>query len=702
HAEGRITLAQQLAAADPSPEAAARWVTSVGHPALVALSRLTAPSGGGPFVQRQLLPFLERFTVPDEHDDPLRIYEIYREVLELLMSDTDQLRTLTHPSVLGTQATWPGQRRYQLAKRATKALVERLGDWAGRARAAHRLPTPADRALLEALEPFSRWILGTEAKLTERMNTERVLTFEELQLRAIRAVQRDEALREFLWARHTAIMVDEFQDTDELQWSLVLALGRRHADVPEGRLFLVGDVKQAIYGFRGGDVTVFRRAAEELGVRPLRLPDNFRSKPELIRWFNDAFPHVLGTEPSSPHDAPYEAIRAGRTDVGGRVTLLRGDTDTLGAGWQAETVARLIAVELLAPDSPFVDIDAFPTPPIALLLRARTRQAEFEAALRRQHVPFVVAEGVGFWGRQEVIDIVNVVSAVVHADAASIVAALRGPWLGLADQAIQAIARPERGADARGRLAAFVREGLSPGAPLRVRRAHRLLGELRRLRRRISPADFVARVASCHAPARAVADPSGQAEANARRLVELVNGWSEVRLESLADRLLGEVEAGPRESEASIVPAAARVVLCTVHASKGLEFEVVIVPELERRSRSAPETLLVRRPAERSRWRLASQVLDPSAPVQTQVKPGLYATLDQVRRSEEDAEERRLLYVAATRARDHLVLVGQTSNPPAPGARATWMQLVEGHTPFDTERRDAQLLLQKPSPPAPP
>ncbi|MEO0601722.1 MAG: PD-(D/E)XK nuclease family protein, partial [Myxococcota bacterium] len=249
---------------------------------------------------------------------------------------------------------------------------------------------------------------------------------------------------------------------------------------------------------------------------------------------------------------------------------------------------------------------------------------------------------------------------------------------------------------------AFVREGLSPGASLGVRRAHRLLGGLHRLRRRISPADFVAQVAQRHAPARAVADPSGQAEANARRLVELVNGWSEVRLESLADRLLGEVEAGPRESEASIVPAAARVVLCTVHASKGLEFEVVIVPELERRSQSAPETLLVRRPGERARWRLASQVLDPSAPVQTQVKPGLYATLDQVRRSEEDAEERRLLYVAATRARDHLVLVGQTSNPPAPGARATWMQLVEGHTPFDTERRDAQLLLQKPTPPAPP
>ncbi|MEO0605932.1 MAG: UvrD-helicase domain-containing protein, partial [Myxococcota bacterium] len=436
--------AQQLAAADPSPATAARWVTSVGHPALVALSRLTAPSGGGPFVQRQLLPFLERFEAPSQHDDPLRIYEAYREVLALLMSDTDQLRTLTHPSVLGTQASWPGQRRYQLAKRATKALVDRLGDWADRARAAHRLPTPADRALLEALEPFSRWILSTEAQLTERMNTERVLTFEELQLRAIRAVQRDETLREFLWARHTAIMVDEFQDTDELQWSLVLALGRRHADVPEGRLFLVGDVKQAIYGFRGGDVTVFRRAAEELGVQPLRLPDNFRSKPELIRWFNDAFPHVLGTDPSSPHDAPYEAIRAGRTDMGGRVTLLRGDTDTLGGGWQAETVARLIAVELLAPDSPFVDIDAFPTPPIALLLRARTRQAEFEAALRRQHVPFVVAEGVGFWGRQEVIDIVNTVSAVVHADPASIVAALRGPWLGLTDQAIQAIARPGR------------------------------------------------------------------------------------------------------------------------------------------------------------------------------------------------------------------------------------------------------------------
>ncbi len=701
HATGEITLAQQLAAAEPSPVDAARWIREVGHPALNAIARLTAPSGGGPFVQNQLLPYLEEFVPPKGDDDPLRIYEIYREVLELLVSDTDQLRTLTHPAVLGTQARWPGQRRYQLAKRATKALVERLGDWVDRAIASRRLPTPADRALLDALAPFSIWILRTEERLTARANAERVLTFEELQLRAIRAVQRDDALREFLWARHTAIMVDEFQDTDELQWSLVLALGRRHADVPEGRLFLVGDVKQAIYGFRGGDVTVFQRAAEELGVAPLRLPDNFRSRPELIAWFNDAFPHVLGTAPASPHDAPYEAIRAGRTEGGGRVTLVRGHADTLGAGWQAETVARLIAVELLAPDAPYVDVDAFPTPPIAVLLRARTRQAEFEAALRRHHVPFVVAEGVGFWGRQEVIDVVNTVSAVVHADPASVVAALRGPWLGLSDQAIQGIAGADP-RDPRSQLAGFVRGPVAVHPTPAVARAHRRLADLVRLRGQLSPAHFVAHVTQCHAPARAVADPSGQAEANARRLVELVNGWGEPRLEVVADRLLGEVEAGPRESEASIVPASARVVVCTVHASKGLEFELVIVPELERRARSAPETLLVRRPAARARWRLASQVLDPSAPVQRQVKPGLYATLDQVRRSEEDAEERRLLYVAATRAREHLVLVGQTSNPPAPGSRATWMQLVEGHTPFATERRDAQLLLEKPTPPAPP
>ncbi|MEN0063268.1 MAG: UvrD-helicase domain-containing protein [Myxococcota bacterium] len=703
HAHGEITLAQQLAAAEPSPSDAATWIRGVGHPALVALSRLTAPSGGGPFVQRQLLPFLDRFTAPADDADPLRIYEVYREVLDLLMSDTGKLRTLTHPSVLAPQAKWPGQRRYTLAKRATQALVERLVDWPERALASRRLPTPADRALLEALEPFSRWILQTEARLATIMNTERVLTFEELQLRAIRGVQRDDTLREFLWARHTAIMVDEFQDTDELQWSLVLALGRRHHDVPEGRLFLVGDVKQAIYGFRGGDVTVFRRAATELGVTPLRLPDNFRSKPELIGWFNEAFPHVLGTDPTSPHDAPYEAIRAGRTDPGGRVTLMRGEPEMLGAGWQAETVARLIAIELLAPDSPYVDIDAFPAPPIAILLRARTRQAEFETALRRHHVPFVVAEGVGFWGRQEVIDIVNTVSAVVHADAASMVATLRAPWMGLEDQAIQRVADASRGPDrdARTGLAEFVR-GPCPQGDASVQRAHRLLQALDQWRHRCSSADFVAHVAQVYAPARAIADPSGQAEANAQRLVQLVNGWSEPRLEEVADRLLAEVEAGPRESEASIVPAAARVVMCTVHASKGLEFEVVIVPELERRAQSAPETLLVRRPENRARWRLASQVLDPSAPVQTQVKPGLYATLDQVRRSEEDAEERRLLYVAATRARDHLVLVGRTSNPPAPGARASWMQLVEGHTPFETERRDAQLLLQKATPPAPP
>ncbi|MEQ1570322.1 MAG: UvrD-helicase domain-containing protein, partial [Myxococcota bacterium] len=564
HAEGRVTVEDALQAARPSPAEAERWVATVGWPSLQLLARLVAPSGGGAFVEGTLGPALRDGSHPREGGaDPLAVYARYRAVLDLLTTEEGTLRRLDHSSVLGKKERWPDGRRYEQAKEAARALTARLGDWQERARAARTLPTPADRAR----RPFARWLLTADRALAAATDRDRVLTFEQLQRRVVRAVTGRPELAAALRERFRYLMVDEFQDTDEAQWAMVRALARARPEVPEDRVFVVGDPKQAIYGFRGGDVTVFRAATLALGVEPIALLDNFRSRPGLIRWFNDVWPSVLSA------DTPYEPLAAGRTDGGGEVTLIRTEDG-------AEATARWVAARLAVPDPALA---ALPTPPVAILLRARTRQAEFELALRRYGVPYVVVGGVGLWSRPEVMDLVNAVAAVALADPVSVVGVLRGPLIGLPD--------PEVVADAD----------------------HPALAPWQALRHAVSPAVFVRRVADALAASLAAADPSPRAAANLALVAEQVDRWPGLTLAAVAERLLDQVDDDARAAEASLVPAEARVVLCTVHAAKGLEFPVVVVPELHTRPRGEVGPLLVARPTPGAAFDLASRVLDPDA-----------------------------------------------------------------------------------------
>ncbi|MEZ4240424.1 MAG: PD-(D/E)XK nuclease family protein [Myxococcota bacterium] len=664
HAAGRVRLQDVLDAATPRPEAARDWVAKVGLPSLKLLQRLCAPSGGGTALPRCVAPLAGA----EPGDDPLRVYARYREVLGALLTDAGTVRQLDHHTVLGTKDRWPDERRYRQAKEAARALQARLGDWGARADAAAALPTPADRVLLAALEPFAQWVLAAAGRLGRALDRHRRLTFEEMQRRAVRAVLADPDLRATLRDRFRSLMVDEFQDTDAQQWSLVLALARRDPAVPEDRLFLVGDPKQAIYGFRGGDVAVFQQAVERLGVAPVVLADNFRSRPGLIAWFNALFPGVL-------QGVPYDPMIAQRGEQAGEVAVVQvADDDQAGA------VARWIAGALRGADGQALREAA--VPPIAVLLRSRTRQPRYEAALRAVGVPYVVVGGVGFWSRPEVLDAVNLVCAVAQADPVSLVGALRSPLGGLRDADIQRIALPE---------------------------AARRLGYWQRRRHEVPPSQLVREIGDALAPTLALQEglAPGRAAANVDRLAAWVAPLDELGLAGVADRLLAEVALEAREAEASLVPSEARVVICTVHAAKGLEFPVVVVPEMGARPRSDLPALLVSRlPGDpHGSFHLASRVLDPDADVETRVRPGRYTALADALRRDQDAEARRLLYVACTRARDRLVLVGPEQPPAEPGARATWMQLVDAGMPRGTPRLGsvpAAPPLPAPPPPAPP
>ncbi len=653
HARGAITIGSLMATASTSADEAAAWTREIGVPTITTLARLAAPSR--PLVTDDLRPLLA--TARDEPREPLAIWGRYREVLESLITDAGTFRALDHHLILGKRSDWPDESRFRLAKEAARRLGEqRRSDWTVRAQAARRLPATADRVLLETLAPFARLVLDAATGLVAELERMRATTFEDMQSRAIAAVISDATVRATLRRRHRYIMVDELQDTDAAQWSLVRSLARDRAEVAEDRLFVVGDPKQAIYSFRGGDVRVFRRATEELAARPLSLATNFRSQKGIVDFCNALFPHVFGGGPASPWEVPYAPMVAASAEPGGEVVLLHGDE--LSPDRQAVAVADWIATALQ--DPAWSDRGRFPTAPIAVLLRARTHQASFETALRRRGVPFTVARGLSFWARREVIDVVLSLSTVARGDPIATVGYLRSPLGGLTDQ-----------------------EVLDCGGKLEGEAAARI-ATWRTLAREAPASEVVHAIASASRPYLAVSDPSGQAEANVRRLVHLAASLDPLGIDAVADRLLAEVDRGSRESEAIVTPGEPRVVLCTVHGAKGLEFPVVIVPQLDARPRLESGPLRVARLAGDDDWAIATRVSDPDADVQTRVAPGRLAAIDDVLRQEADAEERRLFYVAATRAQEKLVLVGSDQPPAEPGARRTWMQLVMAHLPPTT------------------
>jgi len=681
HARGEVNLEVWLSEAPISPEEARKFVADVGLPMLNMVRRVAAPAGGrwiGELVQT-LDRMQRRVPTTDPIEAALNAFDDYRAVLACVLTGERRVRRFDHHTVLGLKAQWPDLRRYKKARAAMHVLQSRCADWDERARISRRLPVTADRNLLLALAAFGRWILDADGHLNRIFLDDQQIDFADMQIRAVRAVLTHTEVCETLRARFRYLMVDEFQDTDEVQWALVRALGR--GEGPRDRIFLVGDAKQAIYGFRGGDVTIFRKATAALATPPILLSDNFRSRPELIDWFNEVFPHMLAPAEGidAPWEAPYDPLRAGLTESGGRVTAVLGDRDD--RHWQSEAAARIIAAELLTDD--LLDHARHPTPPIAILLRVRTHLQHYEAALRRHGVPFLIAQGVGFWGRPEVYDLINTLHALATATPASIIGALRSPLFCLTDQDLFDL--PD--------ISAFGRDEVEATAPERVQRADRRYRELLALRYRVGVSVLTQRIAdlAVHSWLLERGAEAAQARANADRLVSLARRFDDRGADGLleaSEAFLSLVLAEARESEAVIAPTEARVVVMTVHASKGLEFPIVIIPELHARMRPDTDPLAVARLADGG-WRIATAVPDTEAEVQRRARPGLLNALRDVRRSEQYAEYRRLFYVAATRARDHLILVGErpreTDDPPR---QPTWAEILLPILPASTQVRE--------------
>jgi ATP-dependent helicase/nuclease subunit A len=472
------------------------------------------------------------------------------------------------------------------------------------------------------------------------------LDFMDLLLRASDLLAGNPAVARRLGERFRYIFVDEFQDTDPLQAGVLRAIA---ADAAPGRLFVVGDPKQSIYGFRRADIQVYRKFREgmvEAGGEDVALARNFRSRPDLLATLSGLFSRVLsGGEDFSP---AYADVEADRNDPGEGhpVSLYRLDPAVDESEFLAALVGRIAGLVKVRDRGGVERPASFRD--IAVLYRSDASGevlSGVRAALAAAGIPHIVPSRKGFFLRQEIQDLRMVLSAVdVPADRAALHAAMKTIFFGLSDEEIL----PLYGEDPAA-VPPRVREAVALLSRLSVRRGRASLPDLLAALYRETGVDFVA--ARIPDGERIVRNLSKAAEM--ARAFEWGGAGSlklfiaEIRRKAAEGREEDEVPDFEEGEDA--------VRLSTIHGAKGLEFPVVILAGISRGGRKGPEGLRA------DRVRGLSAVIFPGFRTYSAFRQvpgaGRAVTFEEWEKEKMTAEERRLLYVAATRAKDRLYLV---------------------------------------------
>ncbi len=478
-----------------------------------------------------------------------------------------------------------------------------------------------------------------------------------------------------LEARYQHVLVDEFQDTSRAQWALVELLVRSWAagrglterDL-EPSIFIVGDRKQSIYGFRDAEVAVLDEASRYIeALRPMghvrtAITRSFRAVRELLSFVNDLFAAVEKAPDradrfrySEDDVFPLSSVETTGDEALGMVAA---ESDHQQAEAVAEEIARLLNVGATVRDRDTGRRRFVRAGDIAVLFRTRDGHRLFEDALARRRVPFYVYKGLGFFDADEIKDVLALLGFLARPQSElSTTAFLRSRFVRLSDEALKRLA-PALSASLIDPVEPAVFGELGAYDQRRLLLARMAVPSWLALVDRLPPSELVDRVLTESAYAAEIGGPSyRQARENlkkVRALVRRMQNRGYATLGRIVDHLAHLVVGGDESN--AIVDALDAVNLMTTHAAKGLEFPIVFVVNMHRGSGGSLDPIRVFAGAFPGEAPPPAPPAPP-APITPSVAIGEHETEADRDLVARDAEEgKRLLYVALTRARDRLYL----------------------------------------------
>ena len=512
------------------------------------------------------------------------------------------------------------------------------------------------------------------------LKTEDALDFQELEIAALALLDNHKDVLTSYQKRFRHILVDEYQDTNDVQTELTLRLFAPGKNT----LCIVGDPRQSIYRFRGANVDCVQTALDHIrraDGEVVQLTDNFRSHPDIVSFVNTASEHIQegllrgGTSETSDSSKVskvqpknntsqesltsfvtpprcndtdtsevnnFQALAPARTklrDNPAVVTMDLTSADKLSAAERRRFEAQSIAstIEKLVAEQDYSMGD------IVCLFQALTDVTEYEAAFKERGIPYRFFGGRGLLSRQEVCDMMHALRYAANPyDQIAALGLLRSPLIGLSDEDILRLGG-SKGVD----LCENARK--HPDCDLLRMLAssgeHRRPSEIMRM-----VSDRTAYEHVCD-----TLDPSGGMRAALDRLIllaESLERQTPTTLKEFIDFVSNLRERNARLGDPPAAGGGSEAVHCmTVHTAKGLEFPVVILPDLFRQERNTTHPWIFHR-----QEGLAFKLKDPEHPFGKREPSERFERIQETERLQSAAERARLLYVAMTRAEDTLVL----------------------------------------------
>ncbi|MDX6309550.1 MAG: hypothetical protein QOI06_2596 [Nocardioidaceae bacterium] len=540
--------------------------------------------------------------------------------------------------------------------------------WLAKAKAARK------RLVDASLRPLARWVAEQVRAAAGERAAEGRLEFHDLLVLARDLLRANPDVRAALQAQYPRLLLDEFQDTDPIQIEIAVRIAGGGAatasewedvEVPPGSLFVVGDPKQSIYRFRRADIAMYLSARDRFSDR-VTLASNFRTVSPVLDWVNQVFASVIRPVPTAQPD--YVALSPTRSQVGvGAPVVVLGANAHAGKvyaselrEWEAADVAGVIRQAL---DESWTTYDEgtkkwrdLKLGDIAILVPSRTSLPFLEDALDRAGLSYRAESSSLVYQASEVRDLLAAARAVADpSDLLACVTALRSPLFGCGDDDLWTWKRD-------GGSFSIVARPAEERSDHPVARALTYLRSLHNGSRWMTPSEVLGTIIADRRMLE-VSATGPRARDQWRRLrfvVDQARAWAETEHGGLRGYLAWAARQGEETARVAeaVLPEtdmdAVRVM--TVHAAKGLEFPMVVLSGMSSEPRSPRGVQLL--------WTATGYAVKFTGSVETNDFENV-APLDE---QMDQLERRRLLYVAATRARDHLVVSLHRRTPSATGS----------------------------------
>lgn len=575
-----------------------------------------------------------------------------------------------------------------------KYLSGQIGSLKGEEETLERLEGLIDNVLMmeeknirHIYEGFLNLLIDVDKKYTERKIEISSLDYEDLQINALKLLEKED-IRNKYQDMFRYIMVDEFQDTNGLQKRIIYNLCSKNSDLDRQNLFIVGDPKQSIYGFRGADVNVFYEVMKDIetvsGTEAITLKDNFRTIKSVMGFINSLFNKLMADD--------YTALisdKESKNDID--VEILEQDDLKLPEDVSPSEYAKLYESEMIAKRIKKLVIDeGYSYKDIAILFRSTTDADIYEEGLKKYNILFYNVGGRGFYTRQEILDIINGLKAINNRyDDLSVVGVLRSPMFGLSDKTIYWIMRnyEDNMLDTLNQTI----PNITDREQQKIKRAYYVLDRLNKTKFTLEIHELIKKLLTetYYIQTWILRFGNKQAIANIYKFIEIARQYSKDESKGL-DQFLTfideQIEDDSSEEQAQIQSESGDTVkLMTIHKSKGLQFSVVIIPQLAKQFNFNTNGILFDKSIG-----IGIKHVDFLGNYDNNTSV-FYNRINEREKQKEIEENKRILYVAMTRAKEKLILGSQSAGI----LRSSFKKLIDEYLDGDKYTKIGDIDIEK-------